>query len=158
MMLGALVLAAASAAALVDLTPAQLQEELRKAATPVVVNVWATWCRPCVEELPEILEFARKHQGEARVMLVSADFSSRRELVEKFLRERGVGFVTYLKQGSDEAFVEVLSPQWSGVLPATFVFAPGGKLVAWFDRQVTKTELEDALDKAKKSTKKGGKT
>lgn len=111
----------------VDLTPAQLQEELRKASVPVVVNVWATWCRPCVEEFPEILEFARNNQGNVKVMLVSADFSSRRELVEKFLRERGVGFVTYLKQGSDEAFVEALSPQWSGALPATFVFAPGGE-------------------------------
>ncbi len=156
-MMGALVLVAASVV-VVDLTPAQLQEELRKASVPVVVNVWATWCRPCVEEFPEILEFARNNQGNVKVMLVSADFSSRRELVEKFLRERGVGFVTYLKQGSDEAFVEALSPQWSGALPATFVFAPGGKLVTWFERQITKAELEDAVKKAKIETRKGGKT
>ncbi|MFN3413658.1 MAG: TlpA family protein disulfide reductase [Thermoanaerobaculum sp.] len=153
-MLVALVLAAA----LVELTPEQLQEELRKASVPVVVNVWATWCRPCVEEFPEILEFARKNQSKVKVMLVSADFSSRRELVEKFLRDQGVGFVTYLKQGSDEAFVESLSPQWNGALPATFVFAPGGKLVFWFERQVTKAELEDAVKKAKMTTRKGGKT
>lgn len=156
-MMGALVLVAASVV-VVDLTPAQLQEELRKASVPVVVNVWATWCRPCVEEFPEILEFARKNQGKVKVMLVSADFSSRRDLVDKFLRERGVGFVTYLKQGSDEAFVEVLSPQWSGALPATFVFAPGGRLVTWFERQVTKAELEDAVKKAKIDNRKGGKT
>ncbi|BCW93154.1 MAG: hypothetical protein KatS3mg007_1048 [Thermoanaerobaculum sp.] len=157
-MMGALVLVAAAAVVVVDLTPAQLQEELRKASVPVVVNVWATWCRPCVEEFPEILEFARNNQGNVKVMLVSADFSSRRELVEKFLRERGVGFVTYLKQGSDEAFVEALSPQWSGALPATFVFAPGGKLVTWFERQVTEAELEDAVKKAKIDRRKGGKT
>ncbi|KDA53523.1 hypothetical protein EG19_04790 [Thermoanaerobaculum aquaticum] len=156
-MMGALVLVAAAVGVL-DLTPAQLQEELRKASVPVVVNVWATWCRPCVEEFPEILEFARKNQGNVKVMLVSADFSSRRELVEKFLRERGVGFATYLKQGSDEAFVEVLSPQWSGALPATFVFAPGGKLVTWFERQITRAELEDAVKKAKMESRKGGKT
>ncbi|MFZ5805295.1 MAG: TlpA family protein disulfide reductase [Acidobacteriota bacterium] len=156
-MIGALVVTVASVV-VVDLTPAQLQEELRKASVPVVVNVWATWCRPCVEEFPEILEFARNNQGNVKVMLVSADFSSRRELVEKFLRERGVGFVTYLKQGSDEAFVEVLSPKWSGALPATFVFAPGGKLVSWFERQITKAELEDAVKKAKMESRKGGKT
>jgi thiol-disulfide isomerase/thioredoxin len=156
-MMGALVLVAASVV-VVDLTPAQLQEELRKASVPVVVNVWATWCRPCVEEFPEILEFARKNQGKVKVMLVSADFSSRRDLVDKFLRDQGVGFVTYLKQGSDEAFVEVLSPQWSGALPATFVFAPGGRLVTWFERQVTKAELEDAVKKAKIDNRKGGKT
>lgn len=156
-MMGALVLVAASVV-VVDLTPAQLQEELRKASVPVVVNVWATWCRPCVEEFPEILEFARKNQGNVKVMLVSADFSSRRDLVDKFLRDQGVGFVTYLKQGSDEAFVEVLSPKWSGALPATFVFAPGGKLVSWFERQITKAELEDAVKKAKIDKRKGGKT
>lgn len=148
----------AASVVVVDLTPAQLQEELRKASVPVVVNVWATWCRPCVEEFPEILEFARKNQGKVKVMLVSADFSSRRDLVDKFLRDQGVGFVTYLKQGSDEAFVEVLSPQWSGALPATFVFAPGGRLVTWFERQVTKAELEDAVKKAKIDNRKGGKT
>lgn len=155
-MLLVLVLAAAPAAVLVNLTPAQLQDELQRALTPVVVNVWATWCRPCVEEFPQVLEFAQKHRSEAKVMLISADFESRRVLVEKFLQERGVGFVTYLKQGSDEAFVEVLSPQWSGALPATFVFAPGGKLVVWFERQVSKNDLEEALNKAKKTTKKGG--
>lgn len=141
-----------------DLTPAQLEAKLRESPIPVVVNVWATWCRPCVEEFPEILEFTGKHQGEVTVMLISADFSSRRDLVEQFLRDRGVAFVTYLKQGGDQEFIAVLSREWSGTLPATFVFAPGGVLVEAFERKVTEKELEQALAKAKRVSKKGGKT
>lgn len=141
--------------ALVDLNPAQLQEQLRKSPVPVVVNVWATWCRPCVEEFPEIVAFARKRQGEAKVILVSADFASRRELVEKFLREHGVDFPAYLKQGSDEEFIAALTQEWSGALPATFVFAPGGELVIWFERKVTAGELEAAITRAKIQEKGG---
>ncbi len=156
-MFGTLLLALLATDLVVEVSPTQLEEEIRRSKTPVVVNVWATWCRPCVEEFPEVLEFARKHQSEAKVMLVSADFPSRKKLVEKFLKEQGVAFRTYLKQGSDEAFVATLSPQWSGALPATFVFAPGGKLVVWFERKVTRAELEDALKRSKDETEKGGK-
>lgn len=130
---------------------------LLQASQPVVVNVWATWCKPCVEEFPELLAFAREQQGRVRVVFVSADFGDRRELVERFLRERGVAFTTYLKVGSDEEFIATLSPQWSGSLPATFVFAPQGKLVSFFERKVTKKELEQVIATMARNTRKGGK-
>ncbi|MCX7895205.1 MAG: TlpA family protein disulfide reductase [Thermoanaerobaculum sp.] len=144
--------------ALQPLTPVELRQLIRSSQKPLVVNVWATWCRPCVEEFPELIAFARSHQDQVSVVLVSADFSNRRELVEQFLRQRGVDFLTYLKDGSDEEFIAVLSPLWSGVLPATFVFAAGGELVVFFDRKVSKKDLEEALMQArKKQSKKGGK-
>jgi thiol-disulfide isomerase/thioredoxin len=152
LMVGAgMVLAAASL--LQPLSPADLQELLRGSKKPVVVNVWATWCLPCVEEFPEVLAWAREAQDKARVLFVSADFSQRRKLVVKFLQERGVDFVTYLKEGSDEEFIAVLSSQWTGALPATFVFAPGGQLVAFKEGKVTKGDLDRMLAQV---PKKGG--
>ncbi|MGC8916350.1 MAG: TlpA family protein disulfide reductase [Thermoanaerobaculum sp.] len=139
------------------ISPERLAEVLHRSPVPVVVNVWATWCRPCVEEFPEILAFAREQGSRIKLVLLSADFSSRRELVDAFLRQHGVDVVTFLKDGADEAFINVLSPQWTGSLPATFVFAPGGKLVAFFERKITKSELEQALASLPKSPPKGGK-
>jgi len=143
------------AAALQPITPQELGQLLRGQGVPVVVNVWATWCRPCVEEFPEILAFARAHREDAKVLLVSADFASRRELVERFLAEHGVDFPTYLKQGGDQEFIATLAEAWSGSLPATFVFDRQGRLVAFFERKVTRKELQEALAEARRG--KGGK-
>ena len=142
------------AALLLTLDPQQLRAMLQRPGVPVVVNVWATWCRPCVEEFPEILAFARAHRQDAKVLLISVDFASRRELVERFLAQQGVDFPTYLKEGGDEDFIATLAEAWSGSLPATFVFDRHGQLVRFFERKVTRQELEKALAEARRG--KGG--
>lgn len=153
-MRGALLFLALSAPVVQPLTPADLGKLLADSPQPVVVNVWATWCVPCVEEFPELLAWAKANSHRARLVLVSADFSSRLALVVRFLQERGVEFTTYLKEGPDEPFIAALSPQWGGALPATFVFAPGGRLVAFRQGKVTRDELDRMLAKALKE--KGG--
>lgn len=150
----ALLFLALSAAEVQPLTPADLGKLLADSPQPVVVNVWATWCVPCVEEFPELLAWRKANIHRARLVLVSADFSSRVALVVRFLQERGVNFTTYLKEGPDELLIATLSPQWSGALPATFVFAPGGRLVAFREGKVTTDELDRMLAKALKE--KGG--
>lgn len=138
-------LAVTANVSLQSITPHKLRDLLRSSSKPVVVNVWATWCIPCVEELPEIVQWAKENRHRVSVVLVSADFSSRRELVLQFLQKRRLGWPSYIKEGADETFIAVLHPQWSGALPATFVYAPGGELVAFFERKVAKADLDQAL-------------
>ncbi len=103
---------------------------LRDGSAPAtVVNVWATWCLPCREEFPDLVQLEREFRPSGvRVVLVSADFPDRRGEVEAFLAEQGVGFRTFLKQGPDMEFIDTLSAQWSGALPGTFVFDARGAL------------------------------
>lgn len=149
-------LALAANISLKPITPDKLGELLKNSPKPLVVNVWATWCIPCVEELPEIVQWGEENRQQATLVLVSADFSSRQELVLRFLQERRLLWPCYIKEGSDEALIAVLHPQWSGALPATFVYAPGGELVAFFERKVAKADLDQALAEVARKIK-GGK-
>lgn len=90
-----------------------------------LVNAWATWCQPCVEELPDVLAVAREVEARGvRLVLISGDFGSARPEVEGFLAERGITFRTYLKRGEDGPFIDAIHPAWSGALPATVLINP----------------------------------
>ncbi len=121
----------------------------QEGAQVTIVNVWATWCAPCVEEMPELLRLYRTY-GEkgVRLLLVSADFDDAMPEVRKALRGFGVDFVTYLKSGSDEDFINALEPKWSGSLPATLVYDAAGKQVAFYEEPITFALLEGVVQKA----------
>ena len=97
-------------------------------ARVVLVNVWATWCIPCREEMPDLLRLRRAYAERGlRLILVSGDFTSDTDQAVAFLREQGVDFPTYLKKGSDMEFIDALDPHWSGALPVTLIYDGGGK-------------------------------
>jgi len=106
-----------------------LQAVRAPGAKIVLVNVWATWCIPCREEMPDLLRLRHDYGGRGlRLILVSGDFGSDREQAQAFLREQGVDFPTFLKQGSDMEFIEALDPHWSGALPVTLIYDGSGTL------------------------------
>lgn len=119
----------------------------------LVVNMWATWCGPCVEELPYFVKVA-KDLDPAKVRLVglSADMADEAESkVEPFLAKQGIPYPNLVMDVSDmDAFITSVSPKWTGALPATFVFDRDGKLVAEKLTAVTEAELRTFLDGALK--------
>jgi thiol-disulfide isomerase/thioredoxin len=110
-------------------------DEIRKpGATAVLVNVWATWCEPCREEMPSLLRFYREHREEGlRLLLVSVDDETNRDKVTAFLASQGIDFPTWIKRGSDRALMQALDPEWNGILPASFLFKDRGRSqYQWF--------------------------
>lgn len=93
--------------------------------TTYVINFWATWCAPCVKELPY---FEKLHQGMAtqkiKVILVSLDF--RKDLETKlkpFLEQRQFSaFVAALVDSRQQLWIDKVDPSWSGAVPATLVY------------------------------------
>ena len=111
-----------------------LAEVKRPGASAVLVNVWATWCAPCVEEFPDLLHVARDLRPKGlRLVLVSADFSDSRAEVTEFLTKQGVDFPTYIRTGKDEAFVDGLEPKWTGAIPVTLLYDGSGNLVRFWE-------------------------
>ena len=116
-----------------------------------LVNVWATWCGPCREEFPDVLKVAKelKPRG-VRLVLVSVDFREMEIELRRFLSDQGVDFATYLREGKDEAFIDALSPDWSGAIPASFVYDSSGKLVRFWEGKASYAEIKsrvlEALD------------
>jgi hypothetical protein len=96
-----------------------------------------------------------------RVLLVSADFDNRLPAVRRFLARQGVDFPSFLKEGDDMHFINTLSPQWTGALPATFIYDAEGRLRYFHEGKATFALLEDRLlgilsSKAARPAKEGG--
>lgn len=120
----------------VELQPATV-EQLHAAiqaggARVVLLNVWATWCVPCREEFPDLLRIRREYRERGlRLVLVSGDFDEEIPAARKFLKEQGVDFLTYIKQGDDMTFINGIDSLWSGAMPATVLYDASGRKL-WF--------------------------
>lgn len=108
----------------------------------VVVNFWATWCAPCREEFPDLVEFSKKFRNQGIVVAtVSIDDESSLDAVKKFLREQKAYLPSFLVNVSDmDAFINTIDPKWSGVVPSTFVYDQKGNLTK---RMVGGSKLKD---------------
>lgn len=92
---------------------------------PVVINFWATWCRPCVKELPYFAEL----KAPIRVILISLDFGEKtEEKLQKFISERGLNHIHWwLDEGSENVWIPKVDPEWSGAIPASVFLYKGHK-------------------------------
>ncbi len=126
-----------------------LQERLAaERGRVVVVNYWATWCEPCREEFPELIQFDREWSHRSVVFLsVSLDTASVRDTeVKKFLAEQRPSFAVFIRRETDDAdtFINAIDPQWSGVLPATFIYDRQGQRRHSLFGPTTQAKLEAA--------------
>lgn len=93
--------------------------------TTYIINFWATWCKPCVKELPYFEALNAKYAEEkVRVILVSLDFPKQIEqaLVPFVERRKLQSTVLVLLDGSYNDWIDKVSPDWSGAIPGTYVY------------------------------------
>ena len=112
-------------------------------ASVTVINFWATWCVPCVEEFPAYVKLdERLDERGVDVMFISTDFPNQKQKVVEFLAEQGVTGTSYLKTGKTTPFVNGFSEEWSGAVPATFVYDSNGTLLTFWEGKVSYDELK----------------
>lgn len=107
--------------------------ELMKADSGKVVllNVWASWCKPCLEELPALAKVKEHVAGEDLSLYIISmdDREDTTRLVFPALKKAGIRFPTFIKDGeSDEEFMNGMNTAWNGALPATFLYDRRGLL------------------------------
>lgn len=115
-----------------NVDPDELQNVITsyKGEKAVLVNVWATWCGPCKEEFPHIVELQKKYPDQLQVIFVSTDFS--REPALKFLRNHHVDWTTYYSTVQGASFITSLSDSWTGAMPFTLILdAQGNRVASW---------------------------
>lgn len=112
-----------------------------------LINLWATWCGPCVIEFPDLVEVHRMFMGrDFEFVSLSADNPDQQEKALKFLNEKNAALKNYIFNQEDKyALIEAVDPEWDGALPYTMLVEPGGKVVYRTEGPVDLLELKRAI-------------
>src|SRR6476660_5473223 len=113
----------------------------------LLVNVWATWCGPCVQELPEFVTINRMYRHrKLKVITISLDDLDQAEAATKVLQNQHVALVNYISAiSSPDRLADLLDPEWRGPVPHTILIAPGGKIVYRCDGDIKPLEVRRAI-------------
>jgi peroxiredoxin len=113
----------------------------------MLVNLWATWCGPCVAELDELVAINRMYRGRPFEMVtISTDDPKKRDDALKSLTEHHVSARNYIMTSSDrDKFAEALDKDWPGPVPYTLLIAPGGKVIYRHSGAFDALELKRAI-------------
>ena len=116
---------------------------------PLVVNFWATWCEPCREEFPDLVELDRRYRGRADVITISADEPEDIDTaVPKFLASMKAEMPAYLLAADDQGVaIASVSKAWHGGLPFTIIFDRDGKTVYTRQGKIKLAVVAAELDK-----------
>jgi thiol-disulfide isomerase/thioredoxin len=113
-------------------TAAQLRARLdAERGRVLILNLWGTWCVPCLREIPDLLEVERRLAARGvRLLGVGMDEPSQRAtLVEPFRAKYFPGFDTLLRNEPDmDTLVSVIDPAWNEILPTTYLIGRDGKV------------------------------
>lgn len=124
-------------------------------AKPLLVNFWATWCVPCVEEFPELVKIDADYRGKIDLITISLDdLAEINRDVPKFLADVKATMPAYLlKTQNEEAAIASVSKDWQGGLPFTILFDAKGETVyikqGKFKPEFLRNEIDKVLASAK---------
>lgn len=112
-----------------------------------LINVWATWCGPCLGELPELVTINRMYRNRRfRMYTISLDAAADRDQALRLLTEKHVSSINYLYDSDDRnALAEALDAEWRGPVPYTLLIAPGGKVIYRTSDAIDPLELKKAI-------------
>lgn len=118
-----------------------LLNRLKNKDTTYVVNFWATWCKPCVKELPAFDSLLKQDRNLVKVLLVSLDFKEDIEKkVNPFLLKNKVKCeVVVLDEVNGNDYINKISTEWTGAIPATYFKNKKKEIFA--EQQVNLNEL-----------------
>ena len=112
-----------------------------------LINVWASWCGPCVQEFPDFVIIDRIYRSrEFEFVSINADKLSRKDYVLKFLQKNEASNKNYIfNSDNNSELVESIDPQWSGALPYTMLIEQGGKVIYRLQGPINMLEMRKLI-------------
>jgi thiol-disulfide isomerase/thioredoxin len=129
-----------------DVFEKELKEDI---SNTYIVNFWATWCKPCVEELPEFEKLSEHYKNSnVKVILMNLDYTSKLEsLVLPLLKRKNIKSIVYHLLDTDpNLWIDRVEKKWGGALPATIIFKPGMKSIYFTEGKITFEEISNFLN------------
>ncbi|HMQ67901.1 MAG TPA: TlpA disulfide reductase family protein [Ignavibacteria bacterium] len=137
-----------------DLIPADKNtlDSIKEAGKGKVIlfNYWATWCKPCVEEFPDLLKINEEYKDkDFKIIFVSLDFGKNfPKQTKEFLKKMNVDFTTYYNNfSSDEELINYMDKEWEGSIPGTFIFDKEGSLKKSYIGKTSYEDFKKSVDK-----------
>ncbi len=123
----------------------ELLELLKPAEQQVVVyNFWASWCAPCVKEMPIFKQTAEKFADKVKIVLISLDFIEDVEKAKKILQKKEISFDTFLLDETQyNTWIDDVEPRWQGAIPMTII--QKGKKRIFINQELTWEQLEKEI-------------
>jgi thiol-disulfide isomerase/thioredoxin len=113
-----------------------------------VVNFWATWCKPCIKEMPDLIKIHEKFKdGKFRMILVSMDFDTHLESkVIPFVKEYNIDTeVILLNDNKQHQWIDKVDKKWSGAIPVTLIY--NKDLYFFREGEISFDELNEIITK-----------
>jgi thiol-disulfide isomerase/thioredoxin len=126
----------------------QLQEIVNvKSDKTYIVNFWATWCGPCLAELPDFQKYYAKNVDKnIELIMVSFDFPNEIKRVNKFIQKKQLKPKVYLIGDQDQnEFINKVSEKWNGTIPATWFVNNVNKKQIFIERPLNEAEISKYL-------------
>lgn len=114
----------------------------------IAVNFWATWCGPCVEEMPHFVEVSEQYKDNSnfKILFVSMDRAKQLDKVQKFIVDYNINAEVVLLDDNKrmKEWIPAIDSSWSGNIPVT-VFYQNGEKVHFVGQDMSKSELEQNI-------------
>jgi thiol-disulfide isomerase/thioredoxin len=125
------------------------EKMMEKPSTKIrIFNFWATWCAPCVKEMP-YFERVQAEDSSLELIFISMDDGRKPERVTNFIERKGIKAPVYLLNDVDyNKWIDKVDPSWSGAIPATLFIKPDGSKY-FHEGEVDENELKSIIQKLK---------
>lgn len=126
----------------------QLESRLKTTGdTTLLINFWATWCKPCVEELPYILAFNEKYAADKKIKILLVSLNFKNQLTEQvipFIKEKNIKpEVVLLADANTNSWIPKIDKDWDGAIPVTLLITPTGNKFFHNEEFTSEAELEN---------------
>jgi thiol-disulfide isomerase/thioredoxin len=128
---------------------ADLEKAISTSDQPTVINFWATFCAPCVKEIPYFQQLVKKYDSAGvRLLLVSLDLPEDYKKIAPFAQKRGfTAPIVFLDESNADMFCPKVDPKWSGALPASLFINNKTGYRSFYEDGLPKDKFEAELKK-----------
>lgn len=135
-----------------------LKKAMDSAAGPTVINFWATFCKPCIAELPHFQAMANQYKAAGvKLIMVSLDLKEAypKKIVAFAKNRKLTSPVVFLDESDADLFVPAVDSSWSGAIPASLFINPQKNYRFFIEDELSKDKLDAEVKKMLSGTREG---